>query len=404
MLCRVLHLRQIAVSKGSVGGTERQEYASQSDLAQLHLGAKVDPGLKLKSMELRGSISILSLFDVCEEIRLKDLPPFIQGKAVTPSFKHTAPEYVRFERPPVVEAIEPVVIQSGERFDATLQYYDYGVISLLLRFPFACDWKGLQELAARWVSGTTFDELARRIVREKVAVMRPALVRPYESWLDEDYSIFHVLSDPGMESTKVIAKHGQEIAQIVRGETGMLSDSERAEVMQASMSYYPYDLTVVGWNAAFVLDTEQGGEATRLLLEYANSQLLQFRHYDELLTRELREVYRFIQRRAGVFAGWRMRPAATRLRTIVLEVTELTERTTAALKFVGDMFTARLYKMCVARIGVSDFQALVADKLRTAEELYSVMIDQFQQSRGFVLELMVVIILIIELAFVFRGK
>jgi len=86
-------------------------------------------------MELRGSISILSLYDVCEEIRLKELPPFIQGKVVTPSFKHTAPEYVRFERPPVIETIDQVVIQSGERFDATLRYYDYGVISLLLRFP-----------------------------------------------------------------------------------------------------------------------------------------------------------------------------------------------------------------------------------------------------------------------------
>ena len=53
---------------------------------------------------------------------------------------------------------------------------------------------------------------------------------------------------------------------------------------------------------------------------------------------------------------------------------------------------------------MNDFQALVAEKLRTAEELYSVMIEQFQQARGFVLELMVVIILIIELAFVFRGK
>jgi len=356
-------------------------------------------------MELLGSISILSLYDVCEEIRLKELPPFIRGRVVTPSFKHTAPEYVRFERPPVIEAIEPIVIESGERFDAALQYYDYGVISLLLRFPFTCEWKGLRELAARWVSSNTFDELSRRIVGERVAAMRPALVRPYETWLDEDYWIFHVLSGPGMEpAAEIIAKHSQEIAQIVRGETGVLSEGERAEVMQASMSYYPYDLTVVGWNAAFVLDTEQGGEATRLLLEYANSQLLQFRHYDELLTRQLREVYRFIERRAGVLAGWRMRPAATRLRTIVLEVTELTERTTAALKFVGDMFTARLYKMCVARIGVTDFQALVADKLRTAEDLYSVMIDQFQQARGFVLELMVVIILIIELAFVFRGK
>ena len=32
------------------------------------------------------------------------------------------------------------------------------------------------------------------------------------------------------------------------------------------------------------------------------------------------------------------------------------------------------------------------------------MMDQFHASRGFVLELMVVVILIVELAFLFRGK
>jgi hypothetical protein len=46
----------------------------------------------------------------------------------------------------------------------------------------------------------------------------------------------------------------------------------------------------------------------------------------------------------------------------------------------------------------------VQEKLRTAEELYRFMVDEFNQSRAFVLELLVVIILIIELIYFFRGK
>jgi uncharacterized Rmd1/YagE family protein len=46
----------------------------------------------------------------------------------------------------------------------------------------------------------------------------------------------------------------------------------------------------------------------------------------------------------------------------------------------------------------------VTQKLQTAEDLYRFMMDQFNQSRAFVLELMVVIILIIELVYFFRGK
>lgn len=355
-------------------------------------------------MELNGSIFILQLYDVCEEIRLKDLP-FIQGQSSPPSFKDTAPESPRFERPPVVEPIEPVLLKSGEGFEAALHYYDYGVVSLVLRFRVTGDWQRLRDLASRWVSSTAFDDLSLRLVREKIAAARAALDRPYQHWISEDYYIFQISPAPGITTAgEALAQNGQAIAQIVRGEAGTLSESERGEVLQATMSYYPTDLAVIGWGAAFLLDTEQGAEATIRLLEYANSQLLQFRHYDELLTRELRDVYRNLQRGSGLVSGWRMRPAAARLRTILLEIRELTERTTTALKFVGDMFTARLYKLGLTKIGVNDYQALVEEKLSTAENLYSVMIEQFQHARGFILELLVVIILIIELAFLFRGS
>jgi hypothetical protein len=88
---------------------------------------------------------------------------------------------------------------------------------------------------------------------------------------------------------------------------------------------------------------------------------------------------------------------------MLLDVTELTERTNNAIKFVGDMFSARLYKLCAGKIGVTDYQLLVQEKLRTADELYDFMIEQFHQARGFLLEIIVVLILIIELFFLFAG-
>jgi hypothetical protein len=42
--------------------------------------------------------------------------------------------------------------------------------------------------------------------------------------------------------------------------------------------------------------------------------------------------------------------------------------------------------------------------VHTAEELYRFMVDQFNQSRAFFLELTVVIILVIELVYLFKEK
>ncbi|HEV7675786.1 MAG TPA: hypothetical protein VGQ12_14745 [Candidatus Angelobacter sp.] len=354
---------------------------------------------------LQGSIVVLNLYDVADEIRLSDLPPLTGGTPLSAKFKASAPAHVRFERPPVIEALPPLSLSTGERFEVTLQYYDYGVVSVLLRFAFSGSWDELQQLAGSWVSGALFDDLCRNIIRERLTKVSAALVKPYANWLNEDYSVIHLHSVPGTTNgATLLQEHGREISQIVRGELTPLADQERTEVLQGYMSYYPNDLIVAGWNAAFVFDTPAGAEPTIRLLEYANSQLLQFRHYDELLTRELGRVYDFVETRKGFLYGWRMRSAAARLRTVLLDVTELTERTNNALKFVGDMFFARVYKLCAIKIGVTDYQALVQEKLRTADELYDFMIEEFHQARAFLLEFIVVLILVIELFFLFHGK
>ena len=355
--------------------------------------------------DLQGSIVVLNLYDVAEEINLSDLPPLTGGTRFSPTFKSSTPAHVRFERPPVIETLPSVSLSTGQRFEVTLQYYDYGVVSVLLRYAFSGSWEELQHLAGSWVSGTVFDELCRNIIRERLKKIGAALVKPYSNWLSEDYAVIHLHSVAGTTNgAALLQEHGKEISQIVRGELTPLADQERTEVLQGYMSYYPNDLIVAGWNAAFIFDTPAGAEPTVRLLEYANSQLLQFRHYDEILTRELERVYDLAENRKGLLFRWRMGSAAARLRTMLLDVTELTERTNNALKFVGDMFFARVYKLCAGKLGVTDYQALVQDKLHTADELYDFMIEEFHQARAFLLEFIVVLILLIELFFLFHGK
>jgi hypothetical protein len=355
---------------------------------------------------LQGSILVLIQFDVAEEIRLDELRKIFGARTAGASFKHPAPGYVQYQRPPVLEPVEALVLETGERLDAQIKYYDYGVLSVVFELPFSGDWNDLVRLSGRWVWDTDFASLASRIVKKRLERARPALIKPYGNWLHEDYFIFHVREIAGKPlASEVLKTHGDQIAQIVRGETLPLSEGERQEILQGRISYYPTDLAVIGWNGAFLYDTIAGAETAIQLLEYANSQLLEFRHYDELLTRELEGVYDFLENGGtGLWSRWRTARAATKLHTVLLDVDELTEHADNAIKFLSDMFSARLYKLAASKIGVPDYKDLVQQKLKTAEELYHFMVDQFNQSRAFVLELMVVVILVIELVMLFRGK
>jgi hypothetical protein len=353
---------------------------------------------------VKGSVLFLNLYDVAEEIRLDRVRELLGARPQERVFKHAAPEYVRFERPPVLEPID-VTGLAPEGASAQVKYYDYGVISILFELPLAGDWNTIVETAARWMSGSEFESAALQVVKEKCKNVESAMVRSYSNRLNEDYFIFHLYDVPGSPTAADLSKeHGGDIARIVRAETNPLSREEQAEVLQSSISYYPSDLAIIGWNAAVIYDTPTGAQTAIQLLEYANSQLLEFRYYDELLTRVLAGVYGFLKKPRGLFARWLRQKEARRLQSVTVEVTELVERVDNSIKFLSDMFSARLYRLAATKVGVPDYKSLVNQKLHTAEELYRSLVDEFQASRGFVLELMVVIILVIELVFLFKGQ
>jgi hypothetical protein len=355
---------------------------------------------------LGGSVLVLIQFDVCEELRLDKLQQAVDARTVQqPKIKHSVPAYVRYQRPPVVGPLEPLILSGGERLEGEIKYYDYGVVSVIFQLAFSGDWESLVHLASRWVWDVDFAARVEPIVRQRLERNAGALIKPYDRWLSEDYFIFHVRDETGSQSSAELTRdHGLEIAQIVRGDRMRLSNGECTEVLQSRISYYESDLAVIGWNAAFLYDTNAGAETAIQLLEYANSQLLEFRHYDELLTGILDNVYDSLEQKRGFPVRWRMARSATELHTVLLDIGELTERADNSIKFLSDMFAARLYRLAAGKVGVPDYKDLVAQKLKTAEDLYHDMIEQFNQSRGFFLEVVVVLILLIELVYLFLGK
>lgn len=62
---------------------------------------------------LKGSVFVMMLFDVCEEIRLEELRQSIGAQTVELPSKTRAPEHIRFERPPVVEPLETSILKGG---------------------------------------------------------------------------------------------------------------------------------------------------------------------------------------------------------------------------------------------------------------------------------------------------
>jgi hypothetical protein len=293
-------------------------------------------------------------------------------------------------------------------FQCRVKYFDYGIVCVELKLDFETGWEDLVRLSSRWITAPDLEKAAADLVGARVREIESALKDKYSTFLSEDYYVIHLNQAPDqsgkpMDAAEMVAQHGPQIVQMIRGESTPLSEAESNEVLQTRLSYYPSDLLVTGWVASLVYDTGEGAAPTIQLLEYANAQLLEFRHYDDLLTRVLEGVYDQLEHKGGVFRRWRMARQAERLNSMRLEVTEIAERADNAIKFLSDMFYARAYRVAASRVGVNDYRFLVDEKLKIAGDLYRSMVDEFHQSRAFVLEVMVVAILVIELIHLFHG-
>src|SRR5258708_31038528 len=253
-----------------------------------------------------------------------------------------------------------MVLGTGEHIGLPTIYCAYGVVSIEQELPLDCsDWDSLVLESSRWIGAEEVENRADDLVGIALVRASLALIKPYKTWLKEDYFIVHLLEiveEDGktLAAGELLASQAREIAQLVRGESVPLSEAERQEGLQSSISYSRVDLLVVGWTGALVSGSTEGAAITIQILEYANTQLLEFRHYDSLLTQLLDDVYRTLERRSGVWAAWRLSPEAARLNTIRLDGMELTEKVDKAIKFLRHILYALLVALAAAKVGVSD--------------------------------------------------
>jgi hypothetical protein len=354
------------------------------------------------------TITAFYLYDVAEEIDLESLRRQFGGIAADARFKPktSTPSYVQYSVPPVIVDGEAAGVSPIDGFQPRLKFFDYGVLSLALTRSFSGDWPELIALSQQYIENEALEQQAERACRRVVESYSAAMRAGRAKWLTEDYLVFSVtaLEDP-LTADELIAQRSEEIALLLRGERQALSRQEQDDIMRSRLSYLATDLVVPSWNAAFVLDTDAGAQAALELFEYANSQLLEFRYYDDLLDVELARIYPRLQRQSGLdsLLGRGYIRAARELHALFIDVNEITDRTENALKIVGDIFAARLFHLAAARLGVGMWKASVDDKLETLDDIYRFAVEQVAISRGQFLELTIIAILVFELILFFLG-
>lgn len=352
---------------------------------------------------LDATIHLAFAFDVGYEIDLDLARTLLPVEPGPLHRRKRTPESIRYRPAPLRLAIDveglalPAVIETTEPPRAELAMFDFAAVSLVIRFPVRGSLESFSEVAASLADAAPWNEAARSLLQPWIERFRPAIIGFELSELSEEYVIFQL----GEVQEGWLEDHASWVAGLIRLESGPMGPSEVKEATRLALSYAPNDLVVLDWAAGLVADRDCAD--TLQVIEFANVQLLEFRHIDDRLDDRLEAAYRLIRsRHRPSLLPWRSHEGAVRnVRELEIEATSLFERADNALKLIGDQYLSRVYALASARFHLGEWQQSIRRKLETVGDVYDLLVQQAGVTRMEVLEIIVVILIALEIVLVF---
>jgi hypothetical protein len=358
----------------------------------------------------RASVEVFRIHDVAQEIDLVTVESLLAGRGPVARIRLSSvqPKAIAFDDPPVVtDLLAPPLEIDGESvvIRASARIYGFGVVSLSLdvQTPHPLEWPAFERFAREAERETSALGFWRESLDTLLHALAPALRLPEMRSLVEDYAIVTVRE---LESALTAAEltAAVDLVPVLTHDARALSDAARRDLLRFSHSYYTDDLVVLTWERAFVLEPAQDFDIADVL-EVANAQLLVLRYYDTLLDSELPNTFRQSARARALapMTGNRYARAANRMRAMVAEVTQITEKVENALKVTEDVYLARVYSSALELFRVRYWTGSIDRKLSLIRDAYTALYDEAVATRMEWMEAIIVLLIVIEVVLALVG-
>lgn len=350
-----------------------------------------------------GTLHLFIAFDWGDEIDLEKARKLVPAELHELRRRRRTPASIAYRPPPLRF---PVAISSlalpelhSPNALAEVTLFDFAAVSLAIHVPFQLAGDSLLRLAAWLADSAPIVRYACASLKELHDQLLPTIDKPeWDRELSEEYFVFQ-FDAPAV--TPLPDPLPQPLANWLAGllflESEPLNPAVVKDALHHRISYGPDDLLVPNWAAAVLFDREC--DETLQAIEFANLQLLEFRHIDLRLDGSLSAAYKILHPLVeSRLPFWRSYSRPLRaLGELKVEANSLFERTENVLKLVGDQYLARVYRLLATRFHLEEWEQNIQRKLEVAEGVYQVVSDQADSYRTEVLEVIVIVLILLEI-------
>jgi hypothetical protein len=356
-------------------------------------------GIKIK----KGTILIYRLFDIAEEINIPQVEAILLDNRGPDRFK--VPKYIdraiQLKKPPVSFGMgEEIFTIQNKTFkaDVIIKLRDFGVVSIIYQINITpgTSWKELIDIAQTLEEGSEIDSLAKQQSLEITKTITSALKKTSEWTGFEDY-IVYFLEEFENNFTVDEFKSKVDFTALMLAENQVrLSAEAKASSAEAIFQYGENDLAIIDWNSAIVIEPG-GSRDIPDILEFAVTQLMEMRYYDDLLDIKLNSLYDDIQKKRHAIWVSKYDRLYEDASSRYIEFIEFLERVENSLKVVGDFYLAKIYRGATSQFRLKDWQDSVTRKMNILAQVSNLLQGEMNVRKSHLLEIIIVLLITYEI-------
>lgn len=343
------------------------------------------------------------IYDIGWEIDLDWLE-----RELAQSFLTARTSFVRVKPKSIIMDVPPLFIRMGQcsvekedrkfEFKIFARIFDVGVISLCFVYEDKeADYTTLEEIAFFFSEQKGLEKHFLTYLEKLTSMLKPYVRNfSFNPEFFEDYTIYimdHV--DSSIDPVPLLA-----------GEKKDFSFQIREEILKSTQSYTKDDQAILSWDSAFLCDPETPTDLYDLI-EFANVQVLELRHYDQELSRQMTKMYDDILL-ADKLPQFRRRRQYRMIMSHLMEtnadICEVIEKINNLIKVTEDVYYARVYATMLKVLRGGQWSESVSHKLGIIQDNYSMLSDEVRTQHSNFLEWIIIVLIAIEIVMTIGEK
>lgn len=351
---------------------------------------------------MNGRILIYRVFDIGKDVDLEKAQRIFEASTSVHRFRlNRSSKAMIINNAPLslnVESSKYEVLGHPMDLEISAKIWHFGAISVTLSFgiPENLSWDRLIELGNFLENDNQLHQLATQKVEQIIQSMNPERLR-FVSWETyEDYICYFFKQLDNCEKDAMDIFNRYDVFRLILSENNeTLSDQVKKTILDSTFQYSRTDLAVIDWNSALIIEPSGSLDIVDVI-EFSLCQLLEMRHYDDLLDEKLTYLYSALEKKKySIFQDYYAR-LSKEAAQIYLDISDTVESVENSMKVVGDFYLAKIFRAASQRLRFKDWQDSVNQKLENLAQVSRLFVSEANEKKNQLLEIIIIVLIAIE--------